>query len=113
MASEKRQIDILHKLWEWEVGEIVTQQDLNKMFLAKDIWGRTAWHMKARKDKINILYKLSEWAKEVLTREELINFSETKMMVKEPPGIWQQRVMNQIYYTYIGSGIICTNPKGV
>ena len=64
------------------------------MFLAKDIWGRTAWHMKARKDKINILYKLSEWAKEVLTREELIHFSEPKMMVKEPPGIWQQRVMN-------------------
>jgi hypothetical protein len=74
VASEKGQIDILHRLWECGVGEIVTPEDLNKMFLAMDIWGRTAWRITAKKGQINIFYKLSEWAKEVLTREEINTF---------------------------------------
>jgi len=34
-------------------------------------------------------------------------------MVKEQPGMWQIRMMNWIYYTYFGSGIIGSNKRGV
>jgi hypothetical protein len=43
------------------------------MFLANDIWSRTAWHVAAVKDKLQELRKLWEWAKEILTPQELNN----------------------------------------
>ena len=43
------------------------------MFLANDIWCRTAWHVAAEKGKLEELRKLWEWAKELLTPEELNN----------------------------------------
>jgi len=41
------------------------------MFLAKDKFGKTAWHMASEKGQIEVLHKLLEWAKEILTQEEL------------------------------------------
>jgi len=40
-------------------------------FLAKDGFGRTAWHMASEKGKIYVLHKLWEWGKEILTPEDL------------------------------------------
>ena len=34
-------------------------------------------------------------------------------MVKEPPEIWQERMVNKIYYRNFGIGIIGTNSRGV
>jgi len=36
---------------------------VKKVFLAKDIWGRTPWHMATQKDQTNTWHKLSEWDK--------------------------------------------------
>ena len=41
------------------------------MFLAKDKYERTAWHMATYNSNIEVLIKLWEWAKNVLTQEHL------------------------------------------
>jgi ankyrin repeat protein len=41
------------------------------MFLDKDEYQITAWHVAARNGQIEILHKLWDWAKEVLTQKEL------------------------------------------
>jgi hypothetical protein len=41
------------------------------MFLAKDKFQMTACHMAVGRGQIEVLHKLWEWAKEVLTQEEL------------------------------------------
>ena len=51
MAAENGQIEVLNTLWEW-AKELLTQEELNNMFLAKDECERTAWHMAAKKDQI-------------------------------------------------------------
>ena len=43
------------------------------MFVAKEKCKRTAWHMGAGKGQIDILHKLWDWAKKVLTKGELNN----------------------------------------
>jgi ankyrin repeat protein len=40
------------------------------MFSAKDRYGWTAWHVASKKGQIEVLDKLSEWSKEVLTQDE-------------------------------------------
>jgi len=37
------------------------------MFLAKDRYERTDWHMVLQKGQLEVLHKLFEWAKYVLT----------------------------------------------
>ena len=32
---------------------------------------RTAWHIAAKKDELDVLHKLCEWTNEILTPEEL------------------------------------------
>jgi hypothetical protein len=41
------------------------------MFLDKDIFERTVWHIAAKGGRIEVLNKLRELAKEVLTQKEL------------------------------------------
>jgi len=41
------------------------------MVLDKDGFERTAWHIASEKGQIELLRKLLEWAKEVLTPEKL------------------------------------------
>jgi hypothetical protein len=41
------------------------------MFLGKDNFNRTAWHMTAKNCQIDLLHKLNDWARNVLTTEEL------------------------------------------
>ena len=73
MASQNGKVQLFQKLW--ELAKIVlTQEELNnKIFLTKDNFRRTAWHMAAENDHIQALHKLWEWAKEVLTPKELYN----------------------------------------
>jgi len=59
MASEKSQIEKLHKLWDWAKEEL-TQEELKNMILDKDYFQRTAWHMVAKKGRIEVLHKLRE-----------------------------------------------------
>jgi ankyrin repeat protein len=51
MAAHRGQIEILHKLWNW-ANEVPTQEELNNMFLDKDEYERTAWHMAAYRGQI-------------------------------------------------------------
>ena len=67
MAAEKVEIEVLQNLWEW-AKEILTQEELNNMFLAEELLGRTAWHMAAEKGQIEVLYILSDWFKKVLNK---------------------------------------------
>jgi len=41
------------------------------MFIAKDKFEKTAWYMAAEKGQLEVLHKLWEWAKELLTQEEI------------------------------------------
>jgi len=70
MAAEKGQIEVLHKLWDL-AKDVLTQEDLKNMFLGKDNFKRTAWHMAAANGQMELLHKLCDWAKNVLTTEEL------------------------------------------
>jgi hypothetical protein len=71
MAAEKGQIELLNKLREWAI-QVLTQENLKHMSLAKDEYERNAWHMAGKKGQIEILHKL--WrAKDLLTQEELNN----------------------------------------
>jgi hypothetical protein len=51
--------------------EIYTHNDTLSLHDALPIW--TVWHIAAKNGRIEVLNKLSEWAKEVLTQEELKN----------------------------------------
>jgi ankyrin repeat protein len=44
------------------------------LLLGTDKKGMTVWHLVAKKCNLETLQKLLEWAKENLTREELINY---------------------------------------
>jgi hypothetical protein len=55
MVTEKGQIELLHKLWEWAI-EVLTQEELNIVSsFDKRECGKTAWHMVSEKDQIEIL----------------------------------------------------------
>ena len=64
------------------------------MFLAKDIWDNTAWHLAAEIGQLELLHILWYWAKDTLTLEELNNMFLSKMKKKGQPGTWQQRLAN-------------------
>ena len=57
MAAEKGQLEMLHKLWEW-AEEVLTQEELNNMFLGKDAYERTVCPMAANRGQIEVLHKL-------------------------------------------------------
>jgi len=69
MAAENGQIELLHTLWEW-AKEILTLDELNNIFLGKNKYERTAWHMALEKGQVELLHKLWEWENEVLMLEE-------------------------------------------
>jgi ankyrin repeat protein len=48
ITVKKGQIELLHKLWEW-AKEVLTQEELNNMFLAAVRDERTAWHIAIEK----------------------------------------------------------------
>jgi len=58
------------------------------MFLAKDKYERTAWHIASEKDHIEVLLKLWECGKELLTQEQLNNMLLAKIIMEGPPGTW-------------------------
>jgi hypothetical protein len=67
--------------------EVLTPEEINKLFLAKDKFGKTAWHITSEKGHLEILCTVWECAKEVLTPEE-INCSYPKIIVQRLPGTW-------------------------
>jgi endo-1,4-beta-D-glucanase Y len=73
VAAGMGKLDILQKIWEW-AKEILTKEEINnKLLLATDNKGRTAWHVAASWGKLGVLLKIWEWAKENLTTEEINN----------------------------------------
>jgi hypothetical protein len=56
------------------------------MFLAKDKYERTVWHVTSEKGPLEILHKLWEWGKVILTQEQLNNMFLVKEKMKGPPG---------------------------
>jgi hypothetical protein len=65
------QPQVLQKLWEWGKETLTAEELGNKLLLAKDKWGQTAWHLAAKNGNIEILEKLWEWGKGTRTAEEL------------------------------------------
>ena len=57
MAAKKGQLEVLKTLWEW-AKRVLTQENLKNMFLAIDLFQRTAWHMGAENGQIELLHKL-------------------------------------------------------
>jgi hypothetical protein len=55
MAAVKGRIEVLHKLWEW-AKEVLTQEELSNMFLAKDGRQTTACHMAAGTGRVEVLH---------------------------------------------------------
>ena len=50
--------------------EVLTGKKLyNKLYSAKDNGERTAWHVTVQEVQLEVLYKLYEWAKELLTQK--------------------------------------------
>ena len=60
MASEKGQVEILHKLWDWAKSTNTRRV-------------KTAWHRIVEQDNLEELRKLCECVKEIVTPEDLNN----------------------------------------
>ena len=62
------------------------------MFVAKDIWGRSAWYVATENSKVQLFQKLWELAKIVLTEEELNNkmFIIKNIISEGSPGTWHR-----------------------
>ena len=48
-------LDTPEMLWEHAKDQLTAEELSCKLLLAKDIWGRTAWHVAAEKDKPKVL----------------------------------------------------------
>jgi len=46
-AAYRGKIDILPQVWEWAEEKLTTEDNSNKLLLATDNEGRTAWHRAA------------------------------------------------------------------
>jgi len=74
MAAQNNHTEILQKLWVWsEEWQLITNMLKEKLLLAKDKDGRTAWHCAAFFGKLEGLKTLWSFAKEVeLNIDELL-----------------------------------------
>jgi len=74
MATQKLNPEVLKKLWVWATEEKLNPNKIkNKLLLAKDKDGYTAWHRAADKGSLHALEILRNWAKEAeLNPEELL-----------------------------------------
>jgi hypothetical protein len=61
---------------------MLTQEELSNLFLAKDKCGRTVLYFAGRTCQIEVVHKLCEWTKKVLTEEELNYFLLDKQMAE-------------------------------
>ena len=61
-ASEKGQIELLNKLWEW-AKDLLISEEIQNIFLARDESKRTAWHMALEEGHIDVFHNLWEWPK--------------------------------------------------
>ena len=74
MVWEKGQTEVLHNLWEW-TNDVLSQEELNNMFLAKDGDEKTDWNVASEKGQVEVLYKLCKWTNEVLTQGHASRYS--------------------------------------
>jgi endo-1,4-beta-D-glucanase Y len=72
MAALGGNLQVLEKLWKC-ANENITREEINKLLLATDNMGKTAWHAAAENGGLDVLQKIWEWAKENLTCEEMNN----------------------------------------
>jgi len=64
LTTERDQVEILEKLWNWAKKLKLKQEDLrNEVFLTKDESNDMAWHKAAGKDQVEILEKFCDRAK--------------------------------------------------
>jgi len=73
MATERGNIQVLKKLWEFANKNLTTEEMNNKLLLATDKEGMTAWHRAAYEGKLDTLLQVWEWAEEKLKTEEINN----------------------------------------
>ena len=83
MAAENGQREVLHKLWEW-AKQVKAHDELNNIFLAKDIQVRATWHFAAKKDQIyiHIYITQNECVGYRGTTTRRVKYFEPQMMVK-------------------------------
>jgi hypothetical protein len=74
MAAEKNHVEILHKLWVWaEEAQQNANELKQKLLLAKDKYGITAWNLATLFGRLQALEALWSWAKEAeLNPHELL-----------------------------------------
>jgi hypothetical protein len=73
MATNKDQLELLYIVWDC-AKEILTQQLLyDYLILARNIGETTAWYMAVENGGLDIIHKLQECAKGMLSPEDLNN----------------------------------------
>jgi hypothetical protein len=70
LAVKVGKVEMLLKQWELVKGKL-TRQEINEILLAKNKDGKTLWHMIGQKEDPGQLQKVWQWAKNVLTTEEI------------------------------------------
>jgi len=71
VATERGNIQVLKKLWEFANEKLSTEEINNKLLLDTDKEGMTGWHRAACEGKLETLLQLWEWATEKLKTEEI------------------------------------------
>ena len=67
------------------------------MLLDTDQLGLTEYHVAARYGTLDVLQKIWDWAKEILTKEEL-KIDLLAQTTELPAGTWQQNVSQKTYH---------------
>jgi ankyrin repeat protein len=80
-VAEDGNTDALEKLWAWAKDNLTQEELNNKLLLAKDLQGQTAWHRAAEGGHTKVLEKLCEWAK-----EQKLNIKDNLLLVQDKEG---------------------------
>ena len=71
MAARESHVEVLEKLWEWAKELQLKPEDFRKdLWLSKDKFNQTPWHMAAERWHIEVLEKVCNWDKELQVNPE-------------------------------------------
>lgn len=106
MATQREQVEVLGKLWEW-AKKFLTPQDIsNNLFLENDDSERTARHVAVNNTNTELWQKVQEWVTKNLATEGLnAELLCPNAIGNRPSGTWQQRKATQSFERNCGSGV--------
>jgi hypothetical protein len=74
VAAKGGQLELLQKIRDWAKQNLTAEDIRNKLLLATDNKGNTAWQVAAGLNKVAIMEELRDWANEYLATEEIRTF---------------------------------------